>query len=220
MPYDPDSYFDDSVRSGAPSSRLHDIGDWVRGEIVDQFLVPLTDFATGKVKTDRDGNELQQLVVVLQTEERNWANVARVPTVDRNDKRSPQKDPSLDDGKRAVYVPKYTNIHAAIGRAVEAGTGKVGPVRNGGTLAVKVDDLEDTGKGNPKRVFVAKYEPPAQSSKTDDFFGGQQSAPAQETPPPAQKPAGQDPWASSSQSAPAQGDPWASSSRQDEEPPF
>lgn len=235
-----DNFFDNAVRSGAPSAKLSNIGDWVRGEIVDQFTVDRIDFATKKPIPDRDnpGQNQQQLVIVLQTELSGWANVAKVPTQDPSNPQSPAKDPSEDDGKRAVYVAMFTNIHAAVGRAVIEGTGSKGPVRNGGNLGIKVINLENTGKGNPKKVHAAVYTPPAAGA---NFFD---EAPAQSAPttsPVTQQPAAtqqsapaaqqQDPWAPSpAASAPAANDPWSGPSTppaaaggtttQVEEPPF
>jgi hypothetical protein len=201
---DPNNFFDQTGGgSGAPSAKLKDLEDFVHGEIVDQFMVPATEFATGEVKKDKKtGKQIDQLVVILQTESRNWDKVARVPLKDKDDKSSGPKDPSEDDGKRAVYVEPWTNIHAAIGKAVEEGTGAKGPLRNGGTLGVQIIELKDTGKGNPLKVHRAKYVAPVAASPSAEFFGDAQSAPAEpaaeapQTPPAAPAtPPPSDPWA-------------------------
>ena len=192
-----ENFFDNSVRSGAPSAKLSKPGDWVKGTIEDQFLVDRLDFATQKPIVDKvTGQNQQQLVIVLQTESRNWDGVVKTPLTDPSDRNSAQRPGSDDDGKRAVYVPAFTNIHAAIGRAVLEATGKKGPVLNGGTLGVKVTNLEDTGKGNPKKVHAAVYTAPTASAS---FFEDK----ADEAP-------SQDPWVSRA----------SSSSERDEEPPF
>lgn len=209
-----ENFFDNSVRSGAPSVRLHEINDGVLGEIVDQFMVEKKKFATDEVEKDtKTGEPIQQLVVVLQTDLRDWARVSKIPLVDPSDKSKGEKPASEDDGKRAVYIPPFTNIHAAVGRATAAkNNGKPTGLANGARFGLKVADLEDTGKGNPKRVFEAFYEPPAASSS---FLGGS-SAPAQSAPAAEAAPA--------QQSAPAAQDPWATgstgSSVREEEPPF
>lgn len=206
-----ESWFDDAVRSGAPSAAFKNIGDFVLGEIVDQYQIEATDFATGEILKDKKtGETIMQLVIVLQTNLRNWDGVAKVPLTDPSDRNSAPKDASLDDGKRAIYVRKYTNIHAAIGKAVAAANGRPGPVRNGGTLGVEFFKDEDRGKGNPLKHYRAKYTPPAEGS---DFFGGAETkaAPAAQSAPAQQ------------QSAPAQQDPWATSGQGAErtsEPPF
>lgn len=197
--------------SGAPSAKLKDAGDFVHGEIVDQFMIEATDFSTKKPKVDtKTGKTIMQLVVVVQTENRGWANVAKVPVVDKDDPRSPQKDPSEDDGRRAVYVEPWTNIHAAVGKArQEAHDGAKGPLANGGTLGVQITELKDTGKGNPLKIHRAKYVPPAASTPDAGFFNETASAPAA----PTQQPA---------PAAVPQTDPWATpgAPASTEEPPF
>jgi hypothetical protein len=198
--------------SGAPSAKLKDLNDGVIGEIVDQFMTEATEFATGEVKRDKKTNEvIMQLVVILQTDLRNWQGVARVPLKDKDDKQSGPKDPSEDDGKRAVYIEPWTNIHAAVGKAIVEGTGEKGPLRNGGRFGVKVIDLKDTGKGNPLKVHQALYQPPAASG--GDFFGEAKTAggsgDASVQSQPAQQVQQQAPQSAPAQQAPAQGDPWA-----------
>ena len=218
--------------TGTPTAHLKNVGDIVHGEVVEMFKRDYIPF--GKDVAEADSNEpdgkRKQLVVILQTAERNWANVVKVPKVDASDSKSPEKDPSEDDGKRAIYVPNRSNIQYAIGKAVQASGAKF---EVGGTLAVRIANLRDTGKGNPLKEHEAKYE-----GKQDNFFGGtptaQPQAPAQEAAPAAapapQAPAPaaqQDPWATPApaaaqpqQQAP-QADPWASSGQTTtQQPPF
>jgi hypothetical protein len=155
-------YFDEAGREGAPSAKLKEKKDFVKGEVVDLFYIPMTDFSTKKVLLNDDGSERTQLVLVLQTSARNWDKVAKVPIGADGS----AKDPKLDDGKRAVYVPKFTNIYAALGKAVKAAGAK--DVLIGGNFGIVVEDLQDTGKGNPLKVFRAKYEPPAKSATVVD----------------------------------------------------
>jgi hypothetical protein len=195
------NFFDNVGGSGAPSAKLQQPEDFVFGEVVDQFMAPATDFSTKKVKVDREGKEIEQLVVILQTDLRNWEGVTRIPKVDKDDQSSADKPGSDDDGKRAVYVEPWTNIHAAIGKAIIEGTGAKGPVRNGAQLGVKITGLKDTGKGNPLKLHEAKYVPPAATSSA--FFDKTpeaESAPEQQAPTMApaaeeQKAAPADPWA-------------------------
>lgn len=180
-----ESFFDDAVRSGAPSGKFSAVGDVISGEIVEQYTVDAIKFGTDEVEKDKQGNPIKQLVIVLQTNLRNWEKVARIPKVDPTDRNSADKPASEDDGKRAIYVKKYTNLHAAIGKAVASATGKAGPVRNGGKLAVKFFDTEDRGKGNPLKKYQARYEAPADG----DFFSAPSEPAPQQSAPPAQ-----DPW--------------------------
>lgn len=219
-------FFDNaSGGSGAPTAVLKNVNDSVRGEIVEMFKRDYVPF--GKTEPEKDENESdgkrKQLVVILQTDLRNWQGVTRVPKVDRADPNSAEKAPSEDDGKRAIYVPNRSNLQYAIGKAVTAAQAKFSV---GGTLAVRIFNLKDTGKGQPLKEHEARYAAPSAGS---EFFGGgqqaapAQAAPAQEAPAPAAPaqqaaPAG-DPWATSAPAAPA-GDPWATPAGGQDQPPF
>lgn len=226
--------FFDNIGSGAgsPTALLKNPGDFVHGEIVEMFKRDYIPFGKKDPEVDEseaDGKR-KQLVIVIQTTNRNWANVVKVPKVDPNDPNSAEKAPEEDDGKRSVYVPNRSNIQWAIGRAVSAAKAKF---EVGATLGVKIDKLTDTGKGNPLKEHEAVYTPRAAG---DGFFpqaetpatpAAQAPAPApaaqpEPTPAPAAAPAAapaQDPWASSAPAAPAAGDPWGSAPATSE-PPF
>lgn len=201
-------FFDNlSEGTGAPTAVLKNVGDFVHGEVVKMFKRDYVAFGQKEPEKKADGSTKQQLVIVVQTDLRNWANVVRVPKVDFSDPNSPEKAPSEDDGTRAIYVPESSNIQFAIGRAVQVAQAKF---EVGGTLGVKVENLKDTGKGNPLKEHAAVYTAkPAQTGA--EFFGGQ----AQEAAPAAQAPAQQAPAAPAQQAAPAaaapasQQDPWA-----------
>ena len=207
-----DDFFDNIGGAGAPSIKMSDVNDGVIGVIETQFRTEAKEFGTDKVKLDRKtGEPVMQLVVILATNFRNWDRVAKVPLIDKDDKSKGTKDPSEDDGRRAVYIEPWTNLHAAVGKAIQEGAGAKGPLRDGGTLGVKITELRDTGKGNPLKIFAAQYTPPAASG--GDFFGeektqgGSGDASASAAAPAAAAPA-------------AQQDPWATNSKQEEEPPF
>lgn len=232
-------FFDNlSEGAGAPSALLKSTGDTVQGEIVKMFKRDYVPF--GKDTPEADASEpdgkRKQLVIIVQTNDRNWANVAKVPKVDPNDPNSAEKAPSEDDGTRAIYVPNRSNIQYAIGHAVAEAKAK--PVV-GGSIAVKVFNLKDTGKGNPLKEHVARYTAPAAGA---DFFPPAQgqapaAAPVQTAPPvqeqapvapPVQQvapaapaaPAG-DPWATQVAPAAPAGDPWATSApAASQQPPF
>lgn len=192
--------------AGAPTAELKNVGDFAYGEVLEMFKRDYVPFGAKEPEKKEDGTTRQQLVIILQTEQRNWAGVSRVPQVDPADPTKGQKPPSDDDGKRAVYVPEGKNIQFAIGRAVQASGARF---EVGGTLGVKIDNLKDTGKGNPLKEHVATYK-----GKPEGFFGGgQQSAPAAQAEPTPAAPA--------AQSAPAAqgGDPWASTSGGASNPP-
>jgi hypothetical protein len=176
----PQNYFQQTGGSGAPSALLKNVNDFVYGEIVDQLMVPQKDFATGVVEKDaRTGEDLEQLMIIIQTDSRGWAKVSKIPEYPAGDARAgQQKDPAEDDGKRAIYVPAFRNLHAAIGDA----TGNE-PLLNGGKLGVKIIELRNTGKGNPLKIHQAVYTPPVAS---EGFFPpAEQAAPAPAAPAPA-----------------------------------
>jgi hypothetical protein len=215
---DTDNFFDDAVRTSAPSFKFITKGDFVKGEIVDQFVTTAKVFAKDEEKLDRDGRPIPQLGVVIQTDLRNWDHVSRVPKVDRTDRNSPERPASEDDGKRTIFFEKWTNIYGAMGRAVYEATGKKGGVHNGGILGVQWFDEEDTGKGQPLKKYRATYTPPS-ANASGDFFGDA----------PVSKPGGFDAPAAqaavqkAAQPAAAQ-DPWSgqpvSSTERSTEPPF
>lgn len=213
-------FFDNvSEGTGAPTAHLKNVGDFVHGEIVEMFKRDYIPF--GKTEPEKDENEpdgkRKQLVVILQTESRNWANVVKVPKVDPTDPNSAEKAPGEDDGKRAIYVPNRSNIQYAIGRAVRGAQAKF---EVGGSLGVKIANLKDTGKGNPLKEHEAVYK--AKPAPTgDEFFASGQPAPAPgqaaTDSAAAQKPAAA-PAPAASQ--PAQQDPWATTASPSEPPPF
>lgn len=167
-----DGYFDETDRKGAPSALLKKVGDFVQGEIVAAQQRAKTKFGTNEVELNDDGSERKQLVIILQTEYRNWEKVAKVPTA----KDGSPRPASEDEGLRAVYVPKYTNIFQALGDAIHAAGEKNIAVRQGdavgtgGWFGIKITELEDTGKGNPLKKHAAKYKAPEKTSTEADPF--------------------------------------------------
>jgi hypothetical protein len=169
-------FFDDAMREGAPSALLKNPKDFVMGEIIAINKVAKTKFGSNDPELEDDGvTPKMQLVVILQTASRNWDKVAKAP---QGEDGSP-KDPSLDEGKRAVYFPKYTNIFGAMGKGLKAAG--VQDIEIGGTLGVKVTELQDTGKGNPLKIHEVVYKAPVAKDESDGFFGGDEEK-ATETP--------------------------------------
>lgn len=171
-----DDYFDESNKKGAPSALLKKVGDFVQGEIVAAMQRTKTKFGTNDPELNDDGSERKQLVIILQTEYRNWEKVAKVPTAKDGSPRPVEED----EGLRAVYVPKYTNIYQALGDAIhEAGETKIHKREGnqpGGWFGIKITELEDTGKGNPLKKHAAKYKAPEKVDEQDPF--GEFDAPA------------------------------------------
>lgn len=217
--------------AGAPTALLKSPGDFVHGEVVDMFKRDYVPFGKTEPEKKEDGTNKQQLVVIVQTDSRNWANVVKVPKADPNDVNSPEKAPAEDDGKRAIYVPEKSNIQFAIGRAVTAAKAAF---EVGGTLGVKIDKLTDTGKGNPLKEHVAVYQGKPAGG---DFFNQAAQAPAAapaaapapapvaQAAPPAVAPAAATPAPAAAPapvaSVPAQVDPWSGqAAAPTSQPPF
>jgi hypothetical protein len=96
-----------------------------------------TEFGTRKPLFWDDGRKRMQVVITLQTDERDDAN---------------------DDGVRLLFV-KGKNMTRAIRDAVRAAG--CSSLDVGGKLAIRyVRDDESTGGRQPPKVYEAKYQPP------------------------------------------------------------
>lgn len=166
-----DGFFDDGVREGSPSAKFSEVGDSVKGEIVDKYSMDYIPFGKKEVLVDeRTGQPVKQLVIVLQTELRDWEGVSKVPTDADGNKLPADKD----TGRRAIYARKGTNIYSALAKSIAAALpagekpGKHPLI--GGTFGVQFYDSEDTGKGNDLKKFRAKYVAPVKTAGGDSFF--------------------------------------------------
>lgn len=142
---------------GTASAKFPQVGATVTGRIVREPEVQQQkDFTTGELKFWNDGKPMQQLQVILATDER---------------------DPEVadDDGERAVYVKG--NLLKAVREAVRKAGAKGLDV--GGTLTVTYSgDGEVTKRGfNAPKLYTASYVPPVKNA-AEQFIGGSQSAPA------------------------------------------
>lgn len=130
--------------SGIPAAKFAAVGATVKGTVVRSESGQQTDFATGKPLTFDDGNPKMQVIITLQTDDR---------------------DPSVgdDNGQRKLYVRVGSQMHKAIAGALRSVNAKLDV---GGTLAVKYDhDEPSQTKGfNPAKQYVAQYAPPAQGA--------------------------------------------------------
>jgi hypothetical protein len=129
---------------GGKSAKFEAVGDTITGTIAaEPEMRQQTDIGTGALKTWDNGDPVMQLVVKLQTTER---------------------DDSEDDGIRNLYVSggfKRASLQKAVADAVRAAGAKSLAV--GGTLAVKFTGEEPPSKKgfNPAKLYAAKYDPPA-----------------------------------------------------------
>lgn len=168
-----DGFLDDGVREGAAGARFDEVGDSVLGEIVDKYIVDYVPFGKKDPEIDeRTGKPVKQLVVVLQTETRNYEDhpKAKIPKDQDGNPRTPESD----NGRRAIYLRKGTNIYSALAKAVAAalpaGEKPGAHPLVGGKVGMQFFEDEDTGKGNNLKKFRGKYVPPAAKAETDSFF--------------------------------------------------
>jgi hypothetical protein len=134
---------------GAPTCSFPEIGTTWKGEVVDKRTEQQRDFDTGKPLTWDDGNPRLQVVITLQTDER---------------------DPKIagDDGRRRLFVKGQ--MLSAVRKAVsDAGAPTV---ELGGTLAVQyTGDGEASRRGmNPPKHFVAQYRAPVAQVAAGDLL--------------------------------------------------
>ncbi len=137
--------------TGVPSAKFANVGDAVTGTILDLERRQQTDL-DGKPKFWDDNSPMMQLVITLQTDERNAAI-------------------EDDDGRRRLYVkgsvkPESRSMTAAIGAAVME-AGQKGAPRPGGKLRITYTGDGPRGKAgfNPPKQYAAQYQAPA----PDDF---------------------------------------------------
>lgn len=214
-----DEFFDIGGGTAAPSAKLKDLNDSVVGTVTEVYKKDFTKFGEKNPQIIVDPKTGQsrvrkQMVVILQTDQRNWQGVAKIPVVDPSDKDSAQKPPSEDDGTRAVYIPemiKGEGSNGIIFATVQAlrAAGMKG-IDVGSKFFVTIADTKPTDFGNDLKIYEAKVKPPEAGA---DVFGSvpEQQAPAAPAAPAPQAPAApaapvQDPWSTetAAPAAPAQ----------------
>lgn len=138
----------DLLLGGAPSKSavFPKIGTVVEGTVIsDPESREQTDLATGEIKRFKSGDPMMQVIIKLQTTQRD-------------------PDDPEDDGVRTLYVKN--TMMKAVGKAmIEAGVKKIAP---GGYLQVGYSgDIPPQIKGySPTKVYVAKYTAPASNILT------------------------------------------------------
>lgn len=142
---------DDFFAGGTPAAKFEDgaYGTIIGGRITEDVrMTQQRDYTTGDLMFYPDNNPQMQMVVTVQA-----------------------YDPSGDDdGRRSFYVKG--DLKRAIGEALRKHNARK-PER-GGILQVKyVKDepvtLKNGRPGNPKKIYAAKYEPPA-AAVAGQFF--------------------------------------------------
>ncbi len=140
---------------GAKSAKFAAIGDKVDGEIIRTEVTQQTDL-DGTPKFWKDGNPMQQLVVTIQTTDR---------------------DDDEDDGVRRIFCKgsartAKTSV-GAVRAAVQAAGAKSLEVGGRLQMAYTGDGTPPKAGFNAPKEYAAKYVPPAASTGTnvDDIFG-------------------------------------------------
>lgn len=148
---------------GGGSAKFENVGDTISGTITATEVKQQTDLVDNKPKTWDNGDPVMQLVVTLQTA---------------------QRDPENPDdaGLRNVYVkgskkPGSKSLHDAVATAVKASGSK--GLEVGGTLSVTYtgEEPSSTRGFNPRKLYSATYAGPDKAAQTGDFLGTATSAP-------------------------------------------
>jgi hypothetical protein len=142
---------------GGSSAKFGNIGDTITGTIISTDVQQQTDIKTGAPLTWDNGDPRQQLVVRLQTEQRD-------------------PDNPDDEGVRAVYVKGSKkagtqSMHDAVATAVRTAGGK--GLEPGGTLTVTfVGEEPPVSKGlDPRKLWEAVYVQPDRAAQSGSFLG-------------------------------------------------
>lgn len=139
---------------GGKSAKFTTVGDKVDGEIINTEVTQQTDITDGSLKTWPDGNPMMQLVITLQTDDR---------------------DDDQDDGVRRVFAKgsarKATTTVGAIRAAVQAAGAKSLEVGGRLQLAYTGDGVAPKAGFNAPKEYAAKYTPPTNTGvNVDDIF--------------------------------------------------
>ena len=176
------SFFSDqALDDGTPGMNLQQINQRLWGTIENISEVPDTVYnenpnAPKVPKADSQGRPLTQLRVLVAGQPDGWASVgpkarAKIPA------------DAVDDGRRAIYIARNTNLSFATAAALQEAGGPALLDRGlevGGQIAVTYTHDVPTNKGNPAKGHLVQYKPPAQSSGA--FFNGQQPQQAPQQP--------------------------------------
>lgn len=144
MSIDPDALA--LLESGGKTAKFPTVNTTVKGKVVAAKSQQATEYGTGKPKTYDNGDPVMEVVITLQTDERD-------------------PDDATDDGRRTLYASG--RMKKAISEAIQRSGQKLA---EGGTLAVKyTGDGEPKSPGmNPPKLYRAEYQPPAPSAIADD----------------------------------------------------
>lgn len=142
------------------SFKFDKVGDYVTGTIAEEpVLTDQSEYGTGTPKLDKNGNVMKQLVVVVQTNLRNWEKTTN-PAKDENGNPKPASE---DTGLRTLWVRfLMRDAIAAALKEVGATTLEVG-----GELSVAYTE-NSRFNGFDVKNYKAKYVKPTPAA---GFFG-------------------------------------------------
>lgn len=162
-------HLDDADRfllGGAKSASFPTIGTVVSGTVVSRPEMMQQREPSGELKTWKDGSPMMQLVVTIQTDERD------------------PEDPD-DDGERRLFIKSgmKTALQAAIKKA---GAKRLEP---GGFVTVKyyANGKQETRGFNPPKLYQAEYTPPGDAALAPPAASAPQAAPPQQAAPGGQQ---------------------------------
>lgn len=129
----------DLLAGGGSSAKFSTIGEVHKGEVVSAVRTQQTDFDTGLPKSWDNGDPMWQVVITLQTAERD-------------------ADDATDDGIRKIYAK------GEMLKAIQRGLKEAGATLEvGGTLAIEyTGDGEAKKRGmSPPKLYRAQYKAPS-----------------------------------------------------------
>lgn len=162
-------FFDDAAKGGggSPGFKFEKIGQGVKGTVTDIFRTKVTKMNSTEPKLDKNGKEIPQLNVTLQTELRDWKGVIKVP-LDEDDKPLPASE---DTGLRRVFL-KY-QASRAVADAIKAADAVSSDFKVGSELALKYVSDQPMKEGAMK-IFEARFK--KGEATADDFFESSDAA--------------------------------------------
>lgn len=198
--------------NGAPSFDFggqgpEGIGRVVHGEIVDIYDTVVTEMdPPHDKKLDKNGKEIPQRNVTLQTELRNWAG-AKAPGKDDQGNPLPASE---DTGLRRVYL-RYKAARR-VGDAIRAAGAEFSDFQPNVGAQLYMKRIQNDGRMHDFEVAFKKGDKPVQSH---DVFGGSAAPADASTPPWEAAPA------ATQEAAPTTSNPWAdAAATSTDEPPF
>lgn len=138
------------MSGGVPSARFPTIGSMVTGRIIrEPEAREQTDFTSGAVLRWDNGEPKMQIIVHLQTDERNPEDIT-------------------DDGTRALYIKGQ--MLQAIRQAVRA-AGANGLAVGGSLTVTFAAEAESSKRGfNPAKQYTATYVPPSRGDAANTIL--------------------------------------------------